>query len=77
MQLATAQALIRTLGEALHQTINAQVKMLALEKTLKEEQPQLYEKYLKKLEEAKKNPPVLLNVEALAGLQAKLVQGQD
>jgi hypothetical protein len=74
MQTETAQALVRTIAESLQHAIEANTKLIALERTLERDAPNLYRSYLRNLDEVRKNPPVSIAIEGFANLQAKLVQ---
>lgn len=74
MKVETAKMLMDTIANALNLAIENQNKPLALEKTLKDRNPELFREYAKNLENVRKNPPTSLNVLGFANLQSKLVQ---
>jgi hypothetical protein len=71
MKSNVAESLVLTLIQAVKTALDAQHKLNALEKALKTYEPNLYQSYLKHLEE---NPRQTLVPEAFLKLQELLVQ---
>jgi len=74
MKLETAKTLLETIATALNVAADNQCKLLALEKSLKDHNPSLYEAYSKNLETVRRNPPLSILPVGFANLQEKLVQ---
>jgi hypothetical protein len=74
MDATTAQSLLATIANGIRLTFDAHIKIVALEKTLQERQPEIYKAYLETLEDVKRKPPFEFDLGALAMLQEKLVQ---
>lgn len=54
---------------------DAHTKLVALEQTLKEERPTLFETYQKKAEQIAQNPPVSFNLLGIENLRKLLLEG--
>jgi hypothetical protein len=76
MQLEIAQMLTDAIANATAIAIDNRNKLAALEIALQKYEPNLFQGYLKDLEEVRRRPPTLLSPEGFANLQAKLVQDQ-
>ena len=74
MQPETAKMLLETIATALSIAVEDRGKLLALEKTLKDHDLNLFEAYLRNLEIIRRNPTIAIWPEGFANLQAKLVQ---
>jgi hypothetical protein len=74
MKQETAKILLETIATALTVALESKSKLLALEKTLKDHNPTLFEAYSKNLEIVLRNPPIAIWPSGFANLQAKLVQ---
>ncbi len=77
MTLETAQALIGSIATALQGAVDAQNKLLALEKAIQRYELNLYQAYLKNLEEIRKNPPTSLSLEGSRTFKQNLFRGSN
>ena len=74
MQVDTARMLLDSIATALNLASDNQCKLVALEKLLKDQNPELFEAYTKNLETLRRNPPTSISLAGFANLQTKLVQ---
>jgi hypothetical protein len=74
MQTETARMLTKSVADATAIAIDNRNKLVALEAALQKYEPNLFQSYLKTLEEVRGNPPTSLSAEGFANLQSKLVQ---
>jgi hypothetical protein len=76
MQTETASMLIHAIADATGIAIDNRNKLVALEDALREHTPDLFQTYVKKLEQVRRNPPTSLSFGGFANLQSKLVQNR-
>jgi hypothetical protein len=74
MQHDTARMLLQVIADIQTLTFDAQHKLLALENTLKEYEPNLYARYQKELEGVRNQPPFAVNPVGFSALLESLVQ---
>ncbi len=75
MQTEAAKALIESIVNVLSIAIDNRNKIAALELALQKYEPNMFQAYLKNLEEIRKNPPTSISAAGFASLQEKLVRG--
>lgn len=73
MQIETARMLTEAIATATSIAIDNRNKLAALEIAIKKYEPNLFQAYLKALEEVRRTPPTSLSPEGFANLQSKLV----
>jgi hypothetical protein len=74
MQVETAKALVEALANCLNIAIDNRNKIAALELAIQKYEPNLFQAYVKILEEVRQNPPTSISLAGFANLQEKLVQ---
>ena len=74
MQAETAKALVEALANNLGIAIDNRNKITALELALQKYEPDLFQSYVKSLDEVRQNPPTSISLLGFSNLQAKLVQ---
>lgn len=74
MQQETAGTLIGVLGGLTKAVVDAHVKIKVLHDVILEHDPELLGSYLQKVVEAERNPPFVIDLEALSRLESELVR---
>jgi hypothetical protein len=75
MDLETAKRLIETLTNNSGIAVDNRNKITAFEALLQEQKPELFQRYLKILENVRQNPQTAVSVEGFSTLQKMLVRG--
>ena len=73
----SVDALLNNLMGLLKLIRDAHIKISALERALEEQNPVLYQTYLKKKEETEQNPAVSFSLEGITNLRAILLQDRS
>jgi hypothetical protein len=74
MQRETAHILLQTIADIQTLTFDAQHKILALERTIKEREPDFYARYQKELEAVRTQSPFEVNPAGFGALLDRLVE---
>jgi len=75
MDLETAKRLIETLGSIAGIALDNRNKLTALEQAIKKYEPNLFQSYVKNLDEVRQNPQTVVSLEGFSKLQEMLSQG--
>ena len=75
MNLEAAKRLIETLGSIAEIALDNRNKLTALEQALQKYEPNLFQAYVKNLDEVRRNPQTVISLEGFSKLQEMLVQG--